>query len=137
MNGTQVQRLLFSNAECPPQIREHTSSTFADNMRLPVHRWFRFSAGFGADWAEQTIRSAAVEGPVRVLDPFAGSGTALLAAENVGVESYGIEAHPFLYRIAARSWRGEAVRSNSSGWRRRCLPTRNAPKPAISANTRR
>ena len=100
MNAAHVQRLLFTNAECPPQIREHTSSTFADNMKLPVHRWFRFSAGFGADWAEQTIRSGAAASPMRVFDPFAGSGTTLLAAENAGAESYGMEAHPFLYRIA-------------------------------------
>ncbi len=100
MNGTPVQRLLFTSAECPPQIRERTSSTFADNIRLPVHRWFRFSAGFGADWAEQAIRSSAVASPARVLDPFAGSGTTLLAAEDAAAEGYGMEAHPFLYRIA-------------------------------------
>ena len=35
-----------------------------------------------------------------MLDPFAGSGTTLLAAENVGVESYGIKAHPFVARVA-------------------------------------
>ena len=100
MNVAQVQKRLFTTAECPPRVREHTASTFADNMKLPVHRWFRFSAGFGADWAEQTIRSSANGAPIRVLDPFAGSGTTLLAAESAGAESYGIEAHPFLYRIA-------------------------------------
>ena len=35
-----------------------------------------------------------------MLDPFAGSGTTLIAAENVGVESYGVEAHPFVSRMA-------------------------------------
>ncbi len=69
-------------------------------MKLPVHRWFRFSAGFSAEWAEHIISSASLDSPVRILDPFAGSGTTLLAAEAVGQESYGIEAHPFLYRIA-------------------------------------
>ncbi len=27
----------------------HTSN-FLNNMRLPVHRWFRYSAGFSAEW---------------------------------------------------------------------------------------
>ncbi|NLF08248.1 MAG: site-specific DNA-methyltransferase [Pirellulaceae bacterium] len=69
-------------------------------MKLPVHRWFRFSAGFSAEWAEHTIRSATIDSPVRVLDPFTGSGTTLLAAEDANVECCGIEAHSFLYRIA-------------------------------------
>ncbi|MFH0979997.1 MAG: DNA methyltransferase [Planctomycetota bacterium] len=69
-------------------------------MSLPVHRWIRFSAGFSAAWAESVIADSAQRGPTRVLDTFAGSGTTLIAAENVGVESCGIEAHPFVSRIA-------------------------------------
>ncbi|MBX3438334.1 MAG: hypothetical protein KF861_12645 [Planctomycetaceae bacterium] len=38
--------------------------------------------------------------PVQVLDPFAGSGTTILAAESVEVAGVGIEAHPFLFRVA-------------------------------------
>jgi hypothetical protein len=77
-------------------------------MRLPVHRWFRYSAGFSAEWAESVIKS--IPGPVRVLDPFAGSGTTLLAAEVSGAASWGLEAHPFVYRIARAklSWRNDA-----------------------------
>jgi hypothetical protein len=37
---------------------------------------------------------------VRCFDPFAGSGTTLLAAESAGVESWGIDSHPFVARIA-------------------------------------
>src|SRR2546427_9105934 len=82
------------------RVEEHQASTFVPNLRLPVHRWLRFSAGFSAAWAESVIRETARHGPVRVLDPFAGSGTTLIAAENAGAESYGIEAHPLLCRIA-------------------------------------
>lgn len=84
-----------------------TFSTFVANMHLPVHRWFRYSAGFSADWAESVIRS--VHGPVRVFDPFAGSATTLLAAEATHAESWGLEAHPFIYRIARAklNWRAD------------------------------
>ncbi len=92
------QLTLFSDSESYKEVPEASCSTFVSNMQLPVHRWFRFSAGFSAQWAENVIRENGKE--TRVLDPFAGSGTALLAAEKVGLESIGIEAHPFIARVA-------------------------------------
>ena len=77
--------------------RSARSGTFTDNMKLPVHRWYRYSAGFSAEWAEQLVRELS---PSLVLDPFAGSGTTLLAAEAAGVLAYGYESHPFVARIA-------------------------------------
>jgi hypothetical protein len=78
------------------------SSTFTSNMSLPVHRWFRYSAGFSALWVRDCIRSAKSRqhDKVRVLDPFAGSGTVLLEAEDENVPSYGVESHPFVSRVA-------------------------------------
>lgn len=78
-------------------VHSARSGTFTDNMKLPVHRWFRYSAGFSAEWVEQLIRELS---PSSVLDPFAGSGTTLLAAEAAGVLAYGYESHPFVARIA-------------------------------------
>jgi hypothetical protein len=76
----------------------HTSN-FLNNMRLPVHRWFRYSAGFSAEWVKWLL--AERDGSeLRVLDPFVGSGTTCLACDEMGVPSYGIEAHPFVYRVA-------------------------------------
>ncbi|MEH2031651.1 MAG: DNA methyltransferase [Nostoc sp.] len=69
-------------------------------MKLPVHRWFRFSAGFSAQWVETIITQAKERGETTVLDPFSGSGTTLLASEKLGVECLGIEAHPFVVHIA-------------------------------------
>ncbi|MCI5121394.1 MAG: hypothetical protein D3908_09445, partial [Candidatus Electrothrix sp. AUS4] len=40
------------------------------------------------------------ERKLRVLDPFAGSGTTLLAAEAIRVKAVGFEAHPFIHRVA-------------------------------------
>jgi hypothetical protein len=80
------------------QVLGHTSN-FLDNMRLPVHRWFRYSAGFSAEWVK-CLLAERDNGELRVLDPFVGSGTTCLACDEMGVTSCGIEAHPFVHRVA-------------------------------------
>lgn len=79
---------------------QNYSATFADNMSLPIHKWYRYTAGFSAVWANQLIKQEKENGRTRIIDPFAGSGTILLESEFEGVESMGIEAHPYIYRIA-------------------------------------
>lgn len=77
------------------------SGAFVDNMFLPVHRWFRYSAGFSAEWVRSLVRERKPSnGNYAVLDPFAGVGTTLLACSAEHVESVGFETHPFVYRIA-------------------------------------
>ena len=65
------------NNSAPIAIADRTS-TFLDNLSLPVHRWFRYSAGFSADWARQVIDHERLAGRTCVLDPFVGSGTVVL-----------------------------------------------------------
>lgn len=74
--------------------------TFTDNMKLPIHRWFRYSAGFSAEWVEATIAKQTATRKPFVLDPFCGSGTTLIAAAKSGVDSVGFEMHPFVAKIA-------------------------------------
>ncbi|HOY58393.1 MAG TPA: DNA modification methylase [Verrucomicrobiota bacterium] len=86
--------------EVRPALRivGHTSN-FLDNLRLPVHRWFRYSAGFSAEWVKWLLAERKGS-ELRVLDPFVGSGTTCLASDEMGVVSYGLEAHPFVHRVA-------------------------------------
>src|SRR5215469_4886140 len=97
MTKWQAQALLFPS-ERDSALSRPITSNFTANMRLPVHRWFRYSAGFSAEWVETVIKS--IPGKLVVFDPFAGSATTLLSAERAGVESWGLEAHPFVYRVA-------------------------------------
>ncbi|HET6483069.1 MAG TPA: hypothetical protein VFG35_23945 [Actinoplanes sp.] len=91
-----TQPALFATPAKPVR-RSTNSTTFANNMSLPIHRWFRYSAGFSADWVAAEVER---RGARRVLDPFAGSGTTLLAAQAVGAETAGVELHPFVSRVA-------------------------------------
>jgi hypothetical protein len=80
--------------------KKQASSTFSGNVGLPIHRWFRYSAGFSALWVREVIEAQRAAGRERVFDPFAGSGTTLLEAERAGVAAIGTESHPFVARVA-------------------------------------
>ncbi|RIK31009.1 MAG: DNA modification methylase [Chloroflexi bacterium] len=96
----QVQLSLFQDfAPIPADLKAARSGSFVDNMALPIHRWFRYSAGFSAEWVEQLLEEWQISPEHLVLDPFAGSGTVPLACEKLGLKSIGIEAHPVVARI--------------------------------------
>ncbi|MFC9805550.1 MULTISPECIES: DNA methyltransferase [Streptomyces] len=92
--------------DVPQAKRAANTTTFVDNMRLPVHRWFRYSAGFSAQWAATVIEESEAK---HVLDPFGGSGTTVIAAETVGATGVGVDVHPFVARIAKAklAWRAD------------------------------
>ncbi|PIV70279.1 MAG: DNA modification methylase [Euryarchaeota archaeon CG01_land_8_20_14_3_00_38_12] len=88
-------------------IPEDASGSFVKNMSLPIHRWFRYSAGFSAEWVESIITKYQIDGELNVFDPFVGSGTVLIACEHCGANGLGIDSHPFISRIshAKLQWR--------------------------------
>jgi len=98
--GYRAQELELELFPEEVKVEQDYTATFADNMKLPVHRWYRYTAGFSAAWVNELIRYERKNGRTRIIDPFAGSGTALLECEFEGVESYGVESHPYIYRIA-------------------------------------
>jgi len=101
INEVQEPQLeLFKN----PTKKKDTSMTFAGNMKMPIHRWFRYSAGFSGGWVRTLIQEKRAK---RVIDPFAGSGTVMVECDIAGIDSFGIESHPFVYKIgqAKLSWK--------------------------------
>jgi hypothetical protein len=112
----RAQLNLFSDSErAETNTRASRSGTFVDNMALPVHRWFRYSAGFAAQWVDQVLRDWHIGSGCTVLDPFAGSGTVPVVCETLALQSVGIEAHPFVARIckAKLLWKTPIDRVNS------------------------
>jgi DNA modification methylase len=99
MNLEQLE--LFPKPKSNKKIQKDTTSTFADNMTLPVHRWFRYSAGFSAEWVKSVVNQYKNDNEqFNVFDPFVGSGTTLISCDSLGINSIGVESHPLVSRIA-------------------------------------
>lgn len=74
--------------------------TFISNMKAPIHRWFRYPAGFSFSIVEECFIRYKVNEKSVVLDPFAGVGTTSVCAKKLGIESIGVEAHPLASWVA-------------------------------------
>ena len=94
-----TQLTLFDDLAVTPDLKVSRSGTFVDNMSLPVHRWFRYSAGFAATWVKEVLADWGIKPGHVVLDPFVGSGTVPVVCDTIGVNSIGVEAHPVVARI--------------------------------------
>ena len=101
------EQSLFPVAE--EQNNIGNSTTFQDNMKLPIHRWYRYTAGFSGAWVGQLLEQEKINGRSRVLDPFAGSGTVLVEAMMHSYDSYGIESNPYVFKIAKAKLEWKAI----------------------------
>lgn len=64
--------------------------SFQANKARPIYRWYKYKEAFSASLVELLCqRYGVVQG--KILDPFAGSGTALFAASDLGIDADGIE----------------------------------------------
>jgi len=81
-------------------VTEAEWGTFKDSLRAPVHRWFTYPAGYSYRAVEFSFKAHAIKHGNTVYDPFMGTGTTNVVAKSVGVNSLGVEAHPFVFTIA-------------------------------------
>lgn len=93
------QITLFPEMEV--DVNDKKSSTFEDNMKLPIHRWYRYTAGFSAAWVSKVIEEEIKNGRCHIIDPFVGSGTVAIESSKHPVEAYGLESNPYVFKIAS------------------------------------
>lgn len=74
--------------------------TFKDSLKAPIHRWFTYPAGFSYKAVEYSIKTYGITKGQTIYDPFMGSGTTNVVAKTLGINSYGVEAHPFIFEVA-------------------------------------
>jgi DNA modification methylase len=60
-------------------------------------RWYRYKEGFSIQFVDKIIEEYSDGNIKKLLDPFAGSGTTILAANKHGWEGVGFEVNPFSF----------------------------------------
>ncbi|MFN6567847.1 site-specific DNA-methyltransferase [Dendronalium sp. ChiSLP03b] len=72
--------------------------SFQANKTRPIYRWYKYKEAFSASLVELLCQKYQIT-QGKILDPFAGSGTALFAASEVGIDADGIELLPIGQQI--------------------------------------
>ncbi|MDY6784683.1 MAG: site-specific DNA-methyltransferase [Cyanobacteriota bacterium] len=72
--------------------------SFQANKTRPVYRWYKYKEAFSASLVEYLLSTYSIARG-KLLDPFAGSGTALFAASSAGLDADGIELLPIAQQI--------------------------------------
>lgn len=89
----------LSSIETDNPVANQEWGTFKDSLRAPIHNWFTYPAGFSYKAVESSIQTYGIRQGQTLYDPFMGSGTTNLVAKKLAINSYGVEAHPFVFRM--------------------------------------
>lgn len=73
---------------------------FSKTKNLPIHRWFYYQEGYSPELIKKVLKYLNLNGSTHLFDPFAGSGTSLVAAKELGIKATGIEINPFSCHMA-------------------------------------
>ena len=76
------------------------SGTFSGSTGEPIHRWFKYPAGFSPQLVRALLRDLNIEPGALVLDPFVGVGTTSIVCRLAGIDSVGVEAHRYIHEVA-------------------------------------
>lgn len=70
---------------------------YSNDLNKPFQRWCRYKEGFSKDFVKKIINEYKNDDCLNILDPFAGSGTTILTANEMGFNGYGFEVNPFSF----------------------------------------
>jgi DNA modification methylase len=73
---------------------------FSDDLKKPYQRWYRYKEGFSIELVKRLIKEQAESKNGIILDPFSGSGSTLVGANELGYKGVGFEVNPFSYFLS-------------------------------------
>lgn len=78
----------------------YSDLNYSQESNTSYQRWFRYKEGFATSMVEYLIKRFNAYQNGIILDPFMGSGSTLLASNNLGLKAIGFEVNPFSYFLA-------------------------------------
>ncbi|MCX6800882.1 MAG: DNA methyltransferase [Candidatus Diapherotrites archaeon] len=97
--------------------------TFSPNRFEPIHDWFYYKEGYAKKLVEWLVKEYNLEGPI--FDPFCGSGTTVLAAKQMGIESIGCDVSPLAVlasKVKTRNYEVETLKKKLGEFREMKVP---------------
>lgn len=94
------QQTLFDLGASQFRNRSVKSVTFQGKLGRPIHRWYRLTASFSPQLAEDIATHFRLGADDLVLDPFSGVGTVPLTMKYRGIRSCSVEINPYLHFVS-------------------------------------
>ncbi|HBR21046.1 MAG TPA: DNA modification methylase [Nitrospiraceae bacterium] len=93
----KLMQRFHNKIKLQPELTRQLVS-FQANKPRPTYRWYKYKEAFSASLIELLLSKYGITSG-KVLDPFAGSGTALFATSDAGIDGDGIELLPIGQQI--------------------------------------
>lgn len=71
-----------------------TPVNFKESLNCPIHRWYAYKEGFSPSFVKDFIHKYSTSPSDVVFDPYGGVGTTVLAANELGFQSFSLDVSP-------------------------------------------
>jgi DNA modification methylase len=93
----QNNNVIYPDAE---NATYRSQLNYSTDLKKPFQGWYRYKEGFSLDLVKRLIKENSTSETGLILDPFSGSGSTLLGANEIGFSSVGFEVNPFSYFLS-------------------------------------